>query len=148
MSLAEKIEKDYLIAYKAKETEKVSTLRMVKAALANYKIDKNKEKIEDAEALQIIQKEVKQRNESLECFKKAGRADLAKKEAEELKILAVYMPKQLSDEEIKTLAQKAVASSGAKSKADAGKVMKELMPQVKGKADGKRVNQIVMSLLN
>jgi len=147
MPIADTIDRDLTEAMKAKAQEKVSVLRMVKAAFMNYKIEKKKEKLEDSEALEILQRQVKQRKESLESFQKANRTDLAQKEERELVILQVYLPKQLSDDEIKVLAQKAIQTSGAKVKADAGKVMKELMPAVKGKVDGKRVNDIVMGLL-
>ena len=147
MSLNEKIDQDLLTAMKAKEMDKVGTLRMVKAALSNYKIEKRKERLEDSETIDVLQRQVRQRRESIESFEKAGRHDLAEKEKKELGFLHIYLPQQLSDEEIKSLAQKAIISSGAKSKADAGRVMKDLMPAVRGKADGKRVNEIVASLL-
>ena len=116
--------------------------------IENYKIQKNKNTLDDSEVLEILQKQVKQRRESLESFENAGRNDLAEKEQTELDILSVYLPKQLSDDEITAEVQSAIASSGASAKADAGKVMKEVMPRLKGKADGKRINKIVMSLLN
>ncbi len=147
MSLIKRLEDDLIAAMKAKEADKLSVLRMVKAALTNYKIDKKKENLEDREVLEVLQKQAKQRKESLESFEKAGRAELAEKEKKELAILQAYMPKELSDEEIKALAQKAIQESGAASKADMGKVMKALMPSVKGKADGKRVNEILSRLL-
>lgn len=148
MLIADTIDQDLTQAMKSKEQDKVSVLRMVKAAFVNYKIEKKREKLEDPEALEILQRQVKQRKESLESFQKAGRTDLAQKEEKELGILQTYLPKQLSDAEITQLVQKAVQTTGAKVKADAGRVMKELMPAVKGKADGKRVNDIVMSLLS
>ena len=148
MAIAELIDKHLIEAMKAKDAQKLSTLRMVKAAITNYKIEKRKENLEDNEVLEILQKQLKQRKESFESFQKAGRAELAAKESTEMEILQAYLPKQLTDEEIKSLVQKAVAASGAKSKSEAGKVMKELMPHVKGKADGKRVNEIVLSLLS
>lgn len=146
-SLLAKLEQDLVAAMKAKEADKVDVLRMVKAAILNYKIDKKKEDLSDPEVHEILQKQAKQRRESIESFEKAGRQDLAAKEKKEVDILQTYLPKQLSDEEIKSLAQQAIAKSGAKSKNDMGLVMKELMPQVKGKADGKRVNEILGSLL-
>lgn len=147
MSLEQKIEEALTQAMKAKEAEKVSVLRLVKAAMTNFKIERKKEKLEDADVLDVLQKQVKQRKESLESFEKAGRKDLAEKEKREMALLEPYLPKQLKDDEIKALAQKAIQSSGAKSKAELGKVMKEIMPAVKGKADGKRVNEIVLGLL-
>ena len=148
MSLAERIESDVVQAMKSKDADKVSTLRMIKAAMTNHQIEKNTNTIKDEEVVSILQKQAKQRRESIESYEKAGRKELAAKEAKELDILSAYLPKQLTDEEITILAQKAVAESGAKAKADAGPVMKLLMPAVKGKADGKKVNQIVMGLLS
>lgn len=147
MLMTQTIHQNLIQAMKAKDATKVSVLRMVKAALGNYAIEKKKIELEDSEALEVLQRQMKQRKESVESFEKAGRKDLADKERAEMAVLEIYLPKQLSDEEIKTLVQKAIHASGAKTKADAGKVMKELMPAVKGKADGRRVNEIVMSLL-
>lgn len=147
MGLNEKLEADLITAMKAKDGDKTGVLRMVKAALTNYKIEKKKENLEDAEVLEVLGKQAKQRKESLESFEKAGRTELADKERRELAVLQSYLPKELSDEEIKALAQKAIAESGAKGKADLGKVMKVLMPHVKGRADGKKVNEILGTLL-
>ncbi len=134
-------------AMKAKEVLTVSTLRLTKDAFDKYLLEKKKTTLDDAEAVTLLQKLVKQRRESVESYEKAGRKDLAQKETDEIQILAGYLPKQMSDDEIKALAQKAIQASGATSKADAGKVMKELMPAVQGKADGKKVSAIVASLL-
>ena len=147
MSLVQQLDQDLITAMKAKDADKLIVLRMVKTALTNYRIEKKRENLEENEVLDILQKQAKQRKESVESFEKAGRQDLAEKERKELAMLQAYMPKQLSDAEIKTLAEKAIAESGAKVKADLGKVMKVLMPWVKGKSDGKKVNEILMSLL-
>ena len=147
MKLEETIENDLQQAMKSRDADKFRVLRMVKAALINYKIDKKKEGLSDEDMLEILQKQAKQRRESIESFEKAGRKDLADKEKKEFGILQAYLPKQLSDEEIKALAQQFISKTGAKTKADAGRVMKELMPLVKGKADGKRVNEILAALL-
>ncbi len=147
MSLMEQVEKDIITAMKAKDAVKLSTLRMLKSALGNYLIQAKKDKADDAEILAAITKQAKQRRESLESFEKAGRADLADKEKAELAVLETYLPKQLTDEELKAEVQKAIAASGAKSPADIGKLMKALMPQVQGKADGKRVQEAVKAIL-
>ena len=147
MSLAEQIEKDVIVAMKAKDAVKVSTLRMLKSALGNYLIQAKKDKAEDPEVLGIITKQAKQRRESVESFEKAGRKDLADKEKAELAILESYLPKQLSDDELRAVVQKAIVWSDAKSPADMGKLMKVLMPAVQGKADGKRVQEVVKDLL-
>ena len=148
MSLAEQIEKDVIVAMKAKDPVKVSTLRMLKSALGNYLIQAKKVKADDAEVLGMVAKQAKQRRESLESFEKAGRKDLADKEKAELAILESYLPKQLTNEELRAEVQKAVSLSGAKSPADMGKLMKALMPSVQGKADGKRVQEAVKAILN
>lgn len=144
----EQVEKDIITAMKARDTVKVSTLRMMKSALGNYLIQVKKDKADDSEVLSMITKQAKQRRESLESFEKAGRSDLADKEKAELAILESYLPKQLSDEELKAEVQKAIALSGAKSPADIGKLMKTLMPAIQGKADGRRVQDAVKALLN
>lgn len=148
MSLMETIEKDVITAMKAKDSAKVSTLRMLKSAVGNHLIQSKKDKAEDAEVLGIIAKQAKQRRESIESFAKAGRKDLADKEKAELLILEDYLPKQLTDEELKAEVQKAIASSDAKGPADMGKLMKALMPAIQGKADGKRVQDVVKAILN
>lgn len=147
MSLAEQIEKDVIIAMKAKDTVRVSTLRMLKSALGNYLIQAKKDKAEDSEVLGLITKQAKQRRESVDSFEKAGRKDLADKEKAELAILEAYLPKQLTDDELRAAVQSAIASSGAQGPADIGKLMKTLMPAIQGKADGKRVQEVVKALL-
>jgi uncharacterized protein len=147
MSLMEQVEKDIITAMKAKDTVKVSTLRMMKSALGNYLIQVKKDKADDAEVLTMIAKQAKQRRESVESFEKAGRMDLADKEKAELAILESYLPKQLTDDELRAAVQKAIALSEAKSPADMGKLMKALMPLVQGKADGKRVQEAVKAIL-
>lgn len=147
MKLEETLNQDLQNAMKAQEADKLIVLRMVKAALVNFKIEKKKEQLTDEDVIDIIQKQAKQRRESIESFEKASRQDLADKEKKELMILQAYLPKQMSDDEIKAIAQKVIASTGAKTKADSGKVMKDLMPLVKGKADGKKVNEILAGLL-
>ena len=147
MSLMEQIEKDVITAMKAKDTVKLSTLRMLKSAVGNYLIASKKDKADDAEVLGMVAKQAKQRRESLESFEKAGRNDLADKEKAELAILESYLPKQLTDDELRAEVRKAIESSGAKSPADMGKLMKALMPSVQGKADGKRVQEAVKAIL-
>jgi uncharacterized protein len=147
MSLAEQIEKDVIVAMKARDSVKVSTLRMLKSALGNYLIQVKKDKAEDPEVLGIITKQAKQRRESVESFEKAGRKDLADKEKAELAILESYLPKQMTDDELRAAVQHAIAASGAQSPADIGKLMKVLKPAIQGKADGKRVQEAVKALL-
>ena len=147
MSLMEQVEKDIIAAMRGKDTVKLSTLRMMKSALGNYLIQVKKDKAEDSEVLAIIVKQAKQRRESLESFEKAGRTDLADKEKAELAILEAYLPRQISDEELVNEIRKAAAISGAKSPLDMGLLMKALMPAIQGKADGKRVQAAVKTIL-
>ena len=147
MSLMEQVEKDIITAMKAKDSLKVSTLRMMKSALGNYLIQVKKDKADDTEVLSIIAKQAKQRRESVESFEKAGRKDLSDKEKAELAILESYLPKQLTDDELRAAVQNAIAKSDAKGPADMGKLMKVLMPLVQGKADGKRIQEVVKTLL-
>jgi hypothetical protein len=147
MTLAETLDKDFKLALKAQDRDKVETLRLVRAAVTNFLIERKTNQLEDADAIEILQKQVKLRREAFESYQKAGRSDLSEKEKKEIALLEQYLPKPLTAEELKNLAQKAIASSQAKTKADIGKVMKELMPLVKGKADGKAVNEIVQQLL-
>ena len=147
MPIMKQIDEDLIAAMKLKDANKVSVLRMIKAAFTNYKIEKKKETLDDTDAVSILQKQAKQRKESLTSFEQAGRQDLAGKEKAELLILESYIPKQMSDQEIREVVDRIIQQTQVKSKADAGRVMKELMPFVKGKADGKRVNEIVLESL-
>ena len=145
MSL-EKIEMDLKAAMKEKNEIKLGTLRMLKAAIKNKEIDK-KQPLTETEILDVIQKQVKQRKDSMTEFEKAGREDLLKKEKAETEILLQYLPQQLNEAELKTIIEKAIQNTGAKTKADIGKIMKEVMPQIAGRSDGKQVNLIVSQLL-
>lgn len=136
MGILDRIDSDIKTAMKSKEVERLSTLRMAKAAITNTAIAKKKELLEDSEILEVLEKQAKQRKESFDSFTQAGRTELAQKEQRELVILQEYLPKQLSEAEISELAKVAIQKSGAVGPNDLGKVMKELMPQVKGKADG------------
>jgi len=147
MTLEEKLFADIKESMKKREMDKLNTLRLVKAAMENYKIKTKTEKLSDEQVLEIITKQVKQRRESYESFAKAGRDDLAAKETAEIELLSVYLPAQLSDESIQKEVEAAITTTHASVKADAGKVMKEVMPRLKGKADGKRINAVVMKLL-
>ncbi len=119
---------------------------MMKASLKNKEIEKMGT-LTDEDILSALSTMAKQRRESIEQFANAGRTELAEKESRELEILQAYLPKQLSPEELDALIKNAISESGAKSAADMGKVMKVLMPNVKGVADGKAVNQRVKELL-
>lgn len=146
MNLKETISKDFITAYKAKETEKISVLRMLQSAIKNAEIDSKKE-LDDAQVVEIITKQTKQRKDAIDQYQKGGRADLVEKEQKELDIISVYMPKQLTEEEVVSIVKKAIADTGAQNKSDMGKVMGAIMPQVKGKADGSLVSRIVSNEL-
>lgn len=133
-------------AMRAKDEVKLGVLRMVKTAMNNAAIAKSKNELDDSEELDVVQKQAKQRRESIDSFEKGGRPELAIKEKAELAVLEAYLPKQMTDDEIKAVCQSIVAKVGAKSAADMGAIMKELMPLVKGKADGGRVQSILKSL--
>lgn len=135
-------------AMRAKDEVKLGALRMVKTAMNNAAIAKSKNDLDDAEEMEVIQKQAKQRRESIESFEKGGRAELAAKEKAELAILEAYLPKQLSDSELKAICESVLTKLGTKSAADMGKIMKDLMPLVKGKADGGRVQTVLKSLLS
>ena len=143
-----KIETDLKNAMKERDEAKLSTLRMLKAAIKNKEIEKKVKSLSETDILEAIQKQVKQRKDSIADFEKANRQDLVKKETGEVSILEQYLPKPFSEAELKILIQKAVQTVGAKTRADIGKVMKEIMPQITGKADGKQVNQILSTMLS
>jgi len=129
-----------------KDTLRRDVLRMTLSAFKQVEIDERRE-LSAEDAIMILQREVKKRRESIDEAHKAGREDIASDEAAQAAVLEDFLPEQMSREEIAALAQAAVAQSGAQSAKDMGKVMGILMPQVKGKADGKLVNEVVRSLL-
>lgn len=142
----EKIDLDIKNAMKEKNEIKLGTLRMLKAALKNKEIEKRKA-LTEPEFLEVVQKQVKQRRDSMAEFEKAKRQDLLTKETAELAILEQYLPKQLSESELKAIIEEAIQATGAKAKSDMGKIMKEVMPKIAGRADGRQVNQIASGLL-
>jgi uncharacterized protein len=147
MDVYERIESEMKDAMRQKDSLKLSVLRMAIAAIRNTEIVKKVKKLGEPDVLQVMQKMVKEHRESIAQFEKGGRADLVEKETRELEVLQRYTPKEMSEEDLTTIVKTAVHESGFTSKADAGKVMKTVMERVKGKADGKIVNKIVLSLL-
>lgn len=147
MNLLDRLTVDMKEAMKNKEKQRLSVIRMVKSALQNEAIKLKRELTED-EALTVLNRELKQRKDSLHEFEKAGREDLAEKVRAEIEILRVYMPKQLSEEEVAIIVQEAISEVGASTKADIGKVMAAIMPKVKGKTDGAVVNRLVQQYLS
>jgi uncharacterized protein YqeY len=133
-------------ALKRQQTIEVSTLRLLLAEIKNAEIAQQKP-ADDNRVLDAIAKEAKRRRESIEAFKKGNRGDLVAQEEAELAVLVSYLPKQMSRDEIVAAARQAIDAVGAKEPNDKGKVMAQLMPQLKGKADGKEVSEIVAELL-
>lgn len=148
MSLLTRLNDDMKQAMKNKDKERLSVIRMVKASFQNESIRLGKSDLLEDEELTILSRELKQRKDSLQEFKSAGREDLVEKLEMEIKIIQEYMPEQLSDEELTAIVQEAIQETGASSKKDMGKVMSAVMPKVKGKADGSKINKLVQQLLN
>lgn len=146
MALKEELLLDLKAAMKAKDNVKKQAVTMVRAAILQIEKDTKKE-LGDDEIIDVISKQVKQRKDSLEEFIKAEREDLVEQTKAELDVLMNYMPKQLTKEELIVIVKEAISSTGAKTKKDMGKIMKEVMPKIKGKADGKSVNEVASSLL-
>jgi len=145
--LKQKLNDDLKQAMKSGDTVRRNTLRMLLAAIKNAEIEKHAE-LDDSEIIAQITREVKRHNESIEAFTQGNRVDLVTREKAELAILQSYLPQQMTPEELKTLIRQVITTVGAAGPADKGKVMKELMPKVKGKADGKLVNDLVTAALN
>lgn len=146
MSLLTKLNEDLKTAMKARDKDRLAVVRMLKSAVTNEQISLGHD-LTDQEALAVLSRELKQRKESLEDFKKADRTDLVDHTNKEIEIVAAYMPKQLSESEVEALVQTTIIKVQAQSTKDFGKVMGALMPQVKGKADGGMVNALVKKAL-
>lgn len=142
-----KLNQDLKEALKAKDEAKLRTVRMLLAAIKNFEVEKMGPAT-DEEIFQIMSKEIKKRQEAIEMYEKGGRPDLAQAEKQEIEVIQSYMPNQLSEEEIRELARKVISEMNLKSPKDVGTAMKVIMPQVKGRADGKLVNKIVSELLS
>lgn len=147
MTLKDTIAHDLNDAMRARDETRKSTLRMLTAALKNAEIDARGRPFGDAEAVTVVQKQVKQRRDSIEEFTRANRPDLAEKERAELAILETYLPLQASREEIETAARRIAAETGASGPRDIGKVMPVLVREFAGKADGRMVNEVVRAIL-
>ncbi|PFE96689.1 hypothetical protein CN325_14075 [Bacillus thuringiensis] len=146
MSLLGRLNDDMKQAMKNKQKEKLTVIRMVKAALQNEGI-KLQHTLTEEEEVTVLAREVKQYKDSLLEFKKAGREDLVNKLQSEIQILSAYLPEQLTEEELVDVIKQVISEVGATSKADMGKVMTAVMPKVKGKTDGALVNKLVIQLL-
>ncbi len=146
MALKEKLTNDMKAAMRAGDTEKRDTLRMLLAAIKQVEID-DQVTLDDQGVTAVLTKQAKQRRESIADYEKAGRSELAATEQSELAIIESYLPQMMSREEIRALAADVIAQLGVSDTKGMGQVMGRLMPQVKGKADGRLVNEVVRSLL-
>lgn len=148
--MKDKLQEELKQSMLAKNTEKTSVLRLLLSAINYYETNKGGAgySATDEDVMSVIGSQVKQRKDSIEQYTNAGRTDLADKEKAELKILEVYLPEQMGEEEISKLVDEAVSQTGATTMADIGKVMGALMPKVKGRADGGMVSNLVKSKLS
>lgn len=147
MGLKDRLEKDLRDALRNKDEQRKATLRLVLAAIKNAEIDKRGE-LEEGELLAVLSKQAKQRRESAAQFAEGGREDLVAQEERELEIIEEYIPAQLSEEEIEARAREVIQEIGATTPSQMGDVMRVLMPQMKGRADGRLVNTIVTAILS
>ncbi len=146
-TLLDQIKNDMKEAMKAKEVVKRDALRLLLSAFKQVEVDERKE-LTDEDVAKIIQKQVKQRQDSAAQYKEAGRDDLLEKEESEIAIFMVYMPKQLDDTELENVLKDIIAQVSAESMKDIGKVMGSASKQLSGKADGKRINECAKKLLS
>lgn len=146
MSTKDQLRSDLEEAMREGDQDKRNTLRLLLAAVKQTEVDEQKT-LDDAAVLVVLNKQAKQRRESIADYEKAGRSDLAEQEEMELNIIETYLPQQMSKEQIEEIATKVIANVGAQGPKDMGKVMGQLMPQLKGKADGRLVNEVVQELL-
>jgi uncharacterized protein YqeY len=150
VNLSERVDSELKTAMREKNAIKLGVLRMLKAALMNAAIEKSgaQSQLNDADAVQVIRKQVKQRQDSIESFEKGGRAELAAKEKEELSILQSYLPQAMSADEIAKVVRETIVEVGATSKAQMGAVIKAAQAKVAGRADGKTLSAEVQKQLN
>ena len=146
MDLKNKIADDMKTAMKSKDTEKVSVLRMLNSQIKNKQIETKKE-LSDDEILEIVAKQIKQRQDSIKEYKSGNRNDLVQKEENEIKILKPYLPEQLNDDEIKKIINSVIKQTNAQDMSDMGKVMQEVLAKTKGRADNSKIAQFVKSQL-
>ena len=148
MSLRETIVSDMKSAMKAREMDKVSTLRMVQSSLKNKEIELRPNELTEKDVQSVLKKLVKQRKDSIEQYQNAGREDLAAKEQQELDVISSYLPEPMSEELIVKFVEEAIAETGASSMKDMGKLMQVIMAKTQGAADNKVISQIVKSKLS
>lgn len=148
MSLQNKISEEIKEALRGQQKLKLSVLRMLQASIKNKIIDTGQKELPDEQIVAVVNSEIKKRRDSVSEFEKVGRSDAAKAERDEIAILMDYMPEQLSDEQVSQMIDEAIYELKIESIKDLGKLMKALMPKVKGKADGNTVNKIVREKLD
>ena len=151
MSLKEQIGEDIKTAMKAKDKIRLQTVRSIKKAILEKEVElrpQGKDSLTPEQEIELLSQQAKQRRDSIEQFRDAGRDDLADKESQELEIIESYLPAQASDEEIEAIVDELIAASGASTMKDLGKVMGPAMKQLKGKADGKKIQALVKSKLS
>jgi|SRR5690625_559222 len=148
MSLLTTLNEDMKQAMRSKDKEKLSVIRMLKASLQNEAINLGVSELSEEDELTTLSRELKQRNESYEAFKAAGRDDLTEKLKREIDIVSQYMPEQYSEAELDEIISQAIAELQVTSKKEFGKVMGKIMPKIKGKADGSTVQKLVQKHLN
>ena len=151
MGLKEQIGEDIKTAMKAKDKVRLQTVRGIKKAILEKEVElrpKGQDTLTNEQEIELLSQQAKQRRDSIAQFKDAGRDDLAEKESQELAIIETYLPEQASDEEVEKIIDELIASSGASSMKDLGKVMGPAMKQLKGKADGKKIQSLVKSKLS
>ena len=147
MTLQDRLQEDMKAAMRAGDTVRLSTIRMLRAAIKNREIAQRRT-LQDPEVLEVIGSLVKQRREAIAQFTQGGRGDLVERETRELNVLLGYLPEPLSEAELSRLAQETVQEIQAQGMKDLGRVMKALMPKVAGRAEGKRVHEVVKTLLS
>lgn len=147
MNLKQQIEKDFIEAYKAKEENKVSVLRLIKSSIKNTEINE-KHELDDEAVMKILKKEIKQREDSISEYEKAGRSELAQKESAEAELIKAYLPEQLSLEETKQIVTDIISELGATNMADMGKVIGQVMQKAGAKVDGSKVSILVKEVLS
>ncbi|CEH33196.1 GatB/YqeY domain-containing protein [Romboutsia lituseburensis] len=146
MSLKQKLQEDLKSSMKNKDTVRKSVVTLIRASIKQYEVD-NRVELDDEDIIDIISKQMKQRRDSLEEFAKANRQDLVSETESEIEVLKEYLPQQLSEEELNKIVKETISELGATSMKDMGKIMSAMMPKVKGRADGKQINELVKANL-
>ncbi len=147
MSIQTKIEVDLTSAIKSKDEQSRTLLRTLKSNIKNQEIEK-KDKLNEEDIIKILQKEIKQKKDSIADYQKGGRKEMVEKENKEIKLIGKYLPKMMGKETVQKITEETIKETKASSLKDFGQVMKALMPKLKGQADGKMVSEIVKKALN